>query len=42
MKEELVPITGQAIKTLFIIDEYRIWAYTYGEALRYYEIIKRL
>lgn len=29
-------------KQLFVIDGYRIWAYTYEEALKHYEIIKRL
>lgn len=29
-------------KKLFIIDDYRIWAYTYEEALEHYKIIVRL
>ena len=29
-------------KQLFVIDGYRIWAFTYQEALEYYETIKRL
>lgn len=29
-------------KQLFIIDGYRIWAYTYSEALKHYNIIKQL
>lgn len=29
-------------KQLFVIDGYRIWAFTYEDALKHYEIIKRL
>jgi hypothetical protein len=29
-------------KQLFVIDGYRIWAYTYEEALEHYKIIVRL
>jgi len=29
-------------KQLFVIDGYRIWAYTYLEALEHYKIIVRL
>lgn len=29
-------------KQLFVIDGYRIWAYTYEDALEHYEIIKRI
>ena len=29
-------------KKLYIIDGYRIWAYTYEDALEHLEIIKRI
>jgi hypothetical protein len=29
-------------KTLFTIEGYRIWAYTYNDALKQLEIIKRI
>lgn len=29
-------------KQLFIIDGYKIWAYTYEDALQHYQIIKKL
>ena len=29
-------------KKLFTIEGYKIWAYTYGEALKHLEIIKRI
>jgi hypothetical protein len=29
-------------KQLFVIDGYRIWAFTYEEALEHYKIIVRL
>lgn len=29
-------------KQLFVIDGYRIWAYTYEEALQHYQMIIRL
>lgn len=29
------------VKQLFIIDGYRIWAYTYEEALEYHKMIER-
>ena len=28
-------------KTLFIIDDYRIWAFTYEEAFKYYLMISK-
>lgn len=32
----------QAVKQLFIIDGYKIWAYTEAEAQKHYQIIIRL
>ena len=40
MEQTLLPITE--VKTLFIIDGYRIWADTYEAALEHYNIIVNL